>query len=157
MMMTTDGVALFGGMFNPVHLGHLLIASGAAEEHGLKTVHFLPARIPPHKPYRQEIPDALRVEMLQSAIGDDPRFSMLDMELNRASVSYTINTVDTLRAGGMTGRLYFIIGDDLLDGLASWKDIDRLKQELHFLIAPRDRAGVVPIPKRLPEGITASF
>lgn len=144
-------MALLGGTFNPPHIGHLLIASAASEQFGLKRVSFLPARIPPHKQYRKQVSDSDRLEMLKRAIGDDSRFDVLDIELAREGISYTIITVEDLRRSGIRGRIPFIIGDDQLPALCTWKAFERLREELLFLVAPR--SGAIPDFSVVPDGV----
>jgi nicotinate-nucleotide adenylyltransferase len=103
-------VAVFGGSFNPIHYGHLLLADEVLERLGLDRVLFVPAATPPHKPVAQLAPAADRFEMVRLAIDGHPRFGASDVELRRAGPSYTVDTLQELAAGG--DALFLVIGSE---------------------------------------------
>ena len=90
-------IGIFGGTFNPIHTGHLILAETARETFGLDRVLFIPANLPPHKATRDLAPGLLRLKLIQLAIRDHAAFAASDLELHRPGVSYTIETVHALR------------------------------------------------------------
>lgn len=138
--------AIFGGTFNPPHIGHLLIAEEVLVQTEYQAVLFIPAYIPPHK--KVEDPGAeIRLDMLRQSVADNPRFSVSDCEIRRAGVSYTIDTIRFLVAGGIVeSRPGLIIGDDLIDGFETWKEKDTLAQESSLIVAHRRFPGRLPMP-----------
>jgi len=112
-------VGVFGGSFNPIHFGHLLIADQVLEALGLDRVLFVPAASPPHKPAEELAPAEARFEMTRLAVQAHPRFAVSDVELRRRGTSYT---VDTLRALGREGELFLLLGSETFLDLLSWKD-----------------------------------
>jgi nicotinate-nucleotide adenylyltransferase len=119
----SERIGIFGGSFNPVHLGHLVAAQDALEHMGLFRVIFLPVAQPPHKPARPLAPASDRLEMLRLAIADDPRFEVSDEEIARGGVSYTVDTLRRFRARYPAATLYFLVGGDSLMELHTWRDI----------------------------------
>ncbi len=119
----SERIGIFGGSFNPVHLGHLVAAQDALEHMGLTRVVFLPAAQPPHKPARPLAPAAERLDLLRLAIADDPRFEVSDDEIARGGISYTVDTLRRFRARHPEAKLYFLVGGDSLLELHSWRDI----------------------------------
>lgn len=118
-----DRIGILGGSFNPVHLGHLVMAQDALERFGLDRVLFVPANQPPHKPTPGMASAADRLTMLQLATRGDPRFAVCEEELQRGGVSYTVDTLRRLRELHPGAGLHFIIGGDTLRELHTWKDI----------------------------------
>ncbi len=141
-MVAGRRVGVFGGTFDPPHVGHSIVAAEVAEAVALDRVLWVPARIPPHKQGRRITPPAVRRRMVEAAIGDDPRFALCDVELEREGVSYTVDTLRSLRASHPGWSLFLILGPDLLAGFASWKEPEAIG-ELAEPVAIR-RAGSVP-------------
>ena len=121
-----ERVGIFGGSFNPVHTGHLVLAQDALERFGLRKVIWIPAAQPPHKPSQALAPAADRLEMLRLALQGDPRFEVSEDEVNRGGVSYTVDTVQRLQDRRPDVQWTLIIGGDTLRELHTWKDIGRL-------------------------------
>jgi|APTNR8051073442_1049403.scaffolds.fasta_scaffold00090_75 nicotinate-nucleotide adenylyltransferase len=121
-----ERVGIFGGSFNPVHTGHLVMAQDALERFGLHKVLWIPAAQPPHKLSQALAPAADRLDMLRLALQDDPRFEVSEEELNRGGVSYTVDTVQRLQTRRPEVQWTLIIGGDTLCELHTWKDIGRL-------------------------------
>ena len=115
-------IGIFGGSFDPVHLGHLLVAECCREQARLDRVLFVPAAVPPHKQDRRLAPGDHRLAMLGLATGGNPAFGVLDVELARGGVSWTIDTLRAIGAERPADRLYLILGPDALAGLPSWRD-----------------------------------
>ncbi|MDW8344666.1 MAG: nicotinate-nucleotide adenylyltransferase [Verrucomicrobiae bacterium] len=130
-------VGLLGGSFNPVHLGHLIIAQDAYEQARLDEVWFIPCHRPPHKSARDLAAAAHRWVMLCKALAGDSRFVPLDLELRRGGISYSVDTLEELRRIYPTTQFYFIIGADGVADLPRWKDAERLMQMCQFLVMER--------------------
>lgn len=116
-----ERIGIFGGSFNPVHTGHLVMAQDAADHYGLHKVIWVPAAQPPHKP--SLAPAADRLEMLRLAVQGDARFEVSEEEIARGGVSYTVDTLKRLQERYAAARLHLIIGGDTLRELHTWKDI----------------------------------
>ena len=130
-------IGLFGGSFDPFHLGHFLVARTAVESFGLKKVLFLPCAQSPLKKKRPVAPDTARVKMLKQGLKDHPWAEVSDWEIRQGGVSYT---VETARAMGrqFPGRtLFWIMGSDQWRLLPAWKDPQELGRRLRFLVFPR--------------------
>ncbi len=140
MMMEDAGIekiGLYGGSFDPVHLGHLIVAQDAMEQLGLDRICFIPAA---QAPLREDSPAASaedRLAMLEAATAGTPGFEVIDDELRAGGVSYTIDTVRRLKARFDRHRLYWIIGGDQLDKLPKWKDIHQLAEFVEFICIHR--------------------
>lgn len=119
-------LGIFGGTFNPVHLGHLIMAQDAIEAFDLSRVIFVPCASPPHKPGAALAPAEHRLAMLETAIEGDLRFEVSDMEIQRGGMSYTIDTLRAVAAEHPGVELFFIIGADSLVELHLWRAIDEL-------------------------------
>ena len=127
----------FGGSFNPIHHGHLICARAVAEQAGYDRVTLIPSRQPPHKQEDTNIADAAeRLAMCRLAIADDPLFEVNDIELQRASVSYTIDTARELQRNGWD-RVHWLIGADMAMYLPQWHDTVSLLAEVHFVLMAR--------------------
>jgi nicotinate-nucleotide adenylyltransferase len=128
-----SGVGLMGGTFNPIHLGHLMAAEAVAELLDLQRVLFIPNKIPPHRGGASLASQEHRFVMCVLATASNPRFEVSRVELDRDTVSYTVDTVRLLREGGQAGALYFITGADTLMKYV-WKDLDGLLGNLAALV-----------------------
>ncbi|HVA45206.1 MAG TPA: nicotinate-nucleotide adenylyltransferase [Pirellulales bacterium] len=115
-------LGLFGGTFDPVHLGHLLLAEYCREQCRLDAVWFLPAAEPPHKQRPDLTPARQRIEMLQLAIGGHEAFSVCTREVERGGVSYTVDTLGELAAEQPSRQLFFLLGGDSLADLPRWRE-----------------------------------
>ena len=115
-------LGLFGGTFDPVHLGHLLLAEYCREQWGLDQVWFVPAAEPPHKQRGDLTPARQRIEMLQLALGGHPSFSVCTREVERGGVSYTIDTLRELVREDAARELFFLLGGDSLADLPRWRE-----------------------------------
>lgn len=137
--------ALFGGTFNPVHIGHLLIAEEVLAQTGCDNVLFIPANIPPHK----QLADpgaALRLSMLEKSIAGNRRFRCSDCEIRRAGVSYSIDTIRYLVGLGLVEpKPSLLIGDDLVKGFGSWKESEAILKESSIIVVHRRYAERLPI------------
>ncbi len=137
MLKPNEKIGLYGGSFDPIHNGHLILARDAAERLELDKVIFLPARISPHKLDRPPAPPEARCLMLATAIADEPRFEMDPCEIEREGPSFTIDTVQLFRDRYPGAKLYYFIGDDNLPELDTWRDIANLRESAHFVVLSR--------------------
>ncbi|MBT8045613.1 MAG: nicotinate-nucleotide adenylyltransferase [Pontiella sp.] len=115
-----------GGSFDPVHIGHLIIAQDAAERLELSEVVFIPAAIPPNKKSMQRADAEHRLNMLRLAVESDVDFSVSDIELERGGLSYTIDTVRALKKERPDVEWVLVVGSDTLVDLHNWYKIDEL-------------------------------
>ena len=136
-MISPRKIGLFGGSFDPVHHGHLILAREALEKLGLDRVIFIPAGISPHKLGRPPAPAALRCEMVAEAIADEPGFGWDDCEVRREGASFAIDTVRLMRGRHPGTEIFFFIGGDNLAALHTWKDIDTLEKLVTFVVFSR--------------------
>jgi nicotinate-nucleotide adenylyltransferase len=137
VLKPNEKIGLYGGSFDPIHNGHLILARDAMERLELDKVIFLPARISPHKLDRPPAPPGARCQMLAAAIADEPRFEMDPCEIEREGPSFTIDTVQLFRDRYPGAKLYYFIGDDNLPELDTWRDIANLRESAHFVVLSR--------------------
>ncbi len=119
-------IGIMGGSFDPVHMGHLIIAQDAVEGLNLSEVVFVPAAIPPHKQQLQRADAEHRLDMLRLAVESNPRFSVSDIEVERGGVSYTVDTLKALRDLYPDAALLLIVGSDTLVELHMWHDTEKI-------------------------------
>ena len=136
-------LGVFGGTFDPVHVGHLAIANAALEDIPLDRVLFVPARRSPLKDAAPVATVEDRVAMLERAIGGEARFAICRAEIDRPAPSYTVDTLEALRRDA-DDELYLIIGSDAYAAFARWKDPARIRALAHLVVAARPGA---PAPK----------
>ncbi|MDI6739433.1 MAG: nicotinate-nucleotide adenylyltransferase [Candidatus Edwardsbacteria bacterium] len=121
-----ERIGIFGGTFDPVHLGHLIAAQEAAESMHLDRVLFVPSGRPPHKRGRSLSPAADRLGMVRMAIRGDARFACSDAELRTQCASYTVATLERLKKEHRGSRLFLLIGLDQAALLSTWRKPERL-------------------------------
>ncbi len=139
-------IGLFGGSFNPVHLGHLLVAQAAREELGLSRIHFLPVAQSPFKPGATLAPAMERLRLLRLALAGQTDSEVDDQEIRRGGVSYTIDTVQDYVSRFPGVELYYLIGADHVAQLPAWRDAAELAGLVEFVIIPRPGQTVTPVP-----------
>ena len=130
-------IGILGGSFNPVHLGHLILAEQIRETTGLGRVLFIPASSPPHKPGTELAAGEHRLAMVRLAIEGNPFFEASDVEVRRGGVSYTIDTILELRREHPGDDFHFIIGADSVPELPTWYRTCELVDLCTFLIGSR--------------------
>ncbi|MGH7940091.1 MAG: nicotinate-nucleotide adenylyltransferase [Limisphaerales bacterium] len=135
-------LALFGGAFNPVHLGHLLVAQAAIEELQLHKLVFIPTGRSPFKQGDEPAAAALRTRWLRLALAGRPEYEIDEQEIERGGVSYTIDTVRHYTKRFPGAQLFYLIGADNAPRLNEWRDADELAALLNFAAVPRP--GQVP-------------
>jgi nicotinate-nucleotide adenylyltransferase len=129
-------LGIFGGVFDPVHFGHLQMAEAARESFNLSSLIFVPSGLPPHK----GLPVAScqdRLNMLKMATSKNPYFSISKLEIEKKECSYTKDTVEELKIIHKETEFYFVIGSDTISELKEWKEIDRLFREVKFVAVTR--------------------
>lgn len=119
-------IGVFGGSFDPVHVGHLIVAECCREQARLDRVLFVPAALPPHKRTRSLAPAADRLEMLRLATGGHDAFAVSTAEIDRGGVSYTADTLAGLAAVHPQDELLLVLGPDALADLPTWHDPARV-------------------------------
>jgi nicotinate-nucleotide adenylyltransferase len=144
--MTIERIGLFGGSFDPVHLGHLLVARAALEEVGLRRVFFIPAAQSPFKPNREPAPGPQRLRLLRLALAGMTECEVDGQELARGGVSYTIETVRRYAADYPRADLHYVVGADHVASLPQWREAEALARCARFIVVPRPDAGCVSLP-----------
>jgi nicotinate-nucleotide adenylyltransferase len=139
-------IGILGGTFNPVHIGHLILAEEIREKLGLNKVIFVPAFLPPHKENGSIASAAARLAMVRMAVKTNPNFFVSDVEIKRKGKSYTIDTVKEFNKIYPEDELYFITGSDLLNYLDDWKDLRNIIQIVKFVVATRPGFPLDKIP-----------
>jgi len=129
-------VGVLGGSFNPIHLGHLLLADEVRERLELDQILFVPASVPPHKPPRDLAAPEHRYSMVRLAIAGHSRFAVSDLELRRPGPSYTVDTLAEIRREA-DSELFLLLGSETFLDLLSWKEPARLAQLARLVVIPR--------------------
>jgi nicotinate-nucleotide adenylyltransferase len=133
-------LGVFGGTFNPVHLGHLRAAEQVVELLGLERMLFVPAADPPHKRGEAVAPAALRLEWVRRAIAGNKRFEVDALELQRRGPSFSVDTLREIGARVAPARPVFVVGADALAELGSWREPDTLLRLAHLAVMARPGA-----------------
>jgi nicotinate-nucleotide adenylyltransferase len=133
---------VFGGSFNPIHLGHLLMADELLERLGLDRVVFVPAGAPPHKPAALLAPAEHRYEMVRLAVAGHPGFQVSDIELRRRGPSFTVDTLEALAASG--DELFLPVGSETFLDLLSWRQPRRIVTLARVVVVPRTGSAFDP-------------
>jgi nicotinate-nucleotide adenylyltransferase len=136
-------LGIFGGTFDPVHYGHLLLAECCREQCRLDAVWFLPAAVPPHKQDRAPTPVAQRIEMLELAIAGNAAFSVCRYEADRGGINYTAETLAHIHEDDPSRELFLLLGADMLADLPHWRNPAKVC-ELALPVAVR-RPGCKPL------------
>jgi nicotinate-nucleotide adenylyltransferase len=139
-------IGMFGGSFDPVHLGHLLVAHSALEEVKLDRIYFIPAAQSPFKPEGAPAAAAERLRLLRLALAGQPALDIDDQELRRGGISYTIDTVQSYRLRFPGAELHYLIGADHVLLLPQWREAQTLAQVLEFLVIPRPGKTLAALP-----------
>jgi nicotinate-nucleotide adenylyltransferase len=130
-------VGVFGGTFDPVHQGHLILAEQCREQGRLDEVWFVPAPRPPHKEEQTLTRFDQRVEMLALALAGNPAFRVQDLEKEREGPSYTVLTLADLQRRHPGDELFLLIGSDTLADLPAWREPQRLVRHAGLLVTAR--------------------
>ena len=144
-----ERIGLFGGSFDPVHLGHLLVAQAAREELKLERIYFIPAAQSPFKPETKPTLAAERMKMLRMALAGNCSTEVDDQEIKRGGISYSIETVRDYAQRFPNAKIFYLIGADNVAALPKWREANELARLVEFLIIPR--------PGGVPAAIPAPF
>lgn len=147
-------IGIFGGSFDPVHYGHLILAELCRESCQLDEVRLVPAATPPHKQDQGRADNEHRFQMLKLAIGANPGVSAWDVELQRGGVSYTVDTLRVLREERPDDELFLLMGADSLYDLPNWRSPDQICDLA--ILAVTDRPGNRAIDFAVLEDVTTS-
>lgn len=142
-----ERIGLFGGSFDPVTLGHLLVAQAAREELELARLYFIPAAQSPLKPGFQSAPAALRLRMLRLALAGQSQCEIDEQEIVRGGYSYTIDTTRKYASRFPDAKLFYVIGSDLVPQLLKWREADELARLLEFIVIPRPGEPATDLPR----------
>ena len=137
-------IGLFGGSFDPPHIGHWLVAVDAFDRLALDRLDFIPAAQQPLKPGGHAAGAADRLRMLRAMVGQDPRFAVNPVEIERGGLSFTVDTAAAYHAAGGTDSLFLLLGTDAAAGLARWKEPERLLQLVQLVVLTRGAAPYAP-------------
>jgi nicotinate-nucleotide adenylyltransferase len=159
-----ERIGLFGGSFDPVHLGHLLVAQAAFEELQLSRLVFIPASQSPFKPDTQPAAAPIRLRMLRLALAGQSHYQVDEQELKRGGTSFTIDTVHHYVTRYPSAPLFYLIGADHISQLPKWREAEELARSVEFVVIPRPGVSTVsaPAPFRLrglqgfPLGVSSS-
>lgn len=144
-------LGIFGGTFDPPHIGHVAVARDVADALALDRVLWIPARIPPHKLDEAVSPASLRLEMAAAAAAADPRFQISDVELVRQGPSYTVDTLRTLRLRHPDAALFLILGSDQVRTLEhGWKEPEEVLRLATLALMDREGETAAEVAPPLP-------
>jgi len=141
-------IGILGGTFNPIHIGHLILAEEALSKLKLDKVVLVPTYIPPHKEVEGDVKPKDRFNMVELAVDGNPSFECSRLEIDSRKTSYSIDTLKALKDKyGPESQLYMITGSDLLKDLFSWKDVNEIFKMSKFVVANRPGYPVKELPK----------
>ncbi len=144
-------LGIFGGSFDPVHIGHLRLAEEAREQARLDRVLFIPTQVSPFKEGRTQIPGELRLAMLRLATEDNPAFQVSDTEIHRPGPSYTVDTLRELEREHPDAERFFITGTDALRDLPKWRQPEEVVRLTRFLVSVRPGVKKAEVLAALPD------
>lgn len=145
-------MGIFGGTFDPPHVGHVAVAADVADALALDRVLWIPAREPPHKAPGSASPAGKRLAMVRAAAAADPRFGVETLELERGGPSYTIDTVRELRRRMPDAELFLILGADQARVFDTWRDPSGIAAEVSFAVMDRGDESAAEAARGLPAG-----
>lgn len=157
-------LGIYGGSFDPVHLGHLLVAQAAVEELGLDRIFFVPAAQSPFKTNAKPAPDAVRLRLLRLALAGKTYCEVDDQEIQRGGISYTVDTLRAYAKKFPGAELFYLIGADNAAKLNGWREPTELARLAEFVAVPRPGGAVADFPapfrgrmlKGFPFGVSSS-
>ena len=130
-------IGIFGGSFDPVHLGHLLVAQAAVEELGLDRLSFIPAAQSPFKSENKIAPAEIRLQLLRRALAGKANCEIDEQEIKRGGISYSIETLRDYAKRFPKAQLFYLIGADNISKLNEWREADELAKLAEFVAIPR--------------------
>ena len=147
-------IGVFGGSFDPIHLGHLILAENCREQANLDQVLFMPCAMSPHKLDGAHGTDRQRLEMLDLAIGGHREFIRSDMEIKRGGVSYTVDTLRELETAQPENEWFFLMGADSLESFSTWREPGEILKLAKPIVV--SRPGSEPVDLGLLEGVSSA-
>jgi nicotinate-nucleotide adenylyltransferase len=141
-------IGVFGGTFDPPHVGHFIVAQDAAERLALDALFLMPAAVSPHKIEREPAPADARARMLEAGLADHARMRVSRIELDRGGVSYTVDTLRALRERSPADELLLLIGADQLGAFSSWRSPDQVLRLARLVVMDRDGVSVRQVGAR---------
>lgn len=158
-LLRAKRIGIYGGTFDPIHYGHLLLAESARQQMNLDLVLFVPAGIPPHKRDWVLAPEEDRVAMLELAIAGNPAFQVERFEVDSSEVSYTVHTVEYVQNQYPDAQLFLLLGEDMLRAFPNWYQPRRICELAPPLVIGRagreiedlEFLSTVASPKRMKE------
>lgn len=162
--MKPKRIGLYGGSFDPVHCGHLLVARAAVEELNLDRLCFIPAAQSPFKPDSRPLAAPERLRLLRLALAGLTWAEVDEQELHRGGVSYSVDTLEAYHRQFPGAELFYLIGADNVSQLPSWRRSAELARLAQFIVIPRPGQGAVALPepfkgqwlKGFPFGVSSS-
>jgi len=131
-------IGLFGGTFNPPHIGHFRLAKAAKKEFGLQKIFFIPSYLPPHKEPRNVLDANHRADMVKLLIEQDQDLIFSDFEISQKTISYSIDTIKYFKSEFPDKKIFFLIGTDAFYLIDMWKDHEQILKMVDFIIFPRE-------------------
>ncbi len=147
---------IFGGTFNPPHVGHLRLAEEVAFSHGLSRIVFIPSFISPHKNPGETASPEDRLEMIRRSCADNQVFEVSDIEISFQGPSYTVNTLEVF-SKDKSFEPYFVLGTDSLKEIRTWKDYAKLFTLSHFIVVKRPGLDFTSAWAEVPEAVRREF
>jgi nicotinate-nucleotide adenylyltransferase len=136
-MANKEKIGILGGTFDPIHIGHLILAEQVKDRLELDGVIFIPCLQPPHKTKRKSSPAKDRFRMIQLAIEGNRSVSVSDIELKRGGLSYTVDTLRQLKNIHPRSQIYFLTGSDMLEEIHTWREPEEIYKLAKIVIATR--------------------
>jgi nicotinate-nucleotide adenylyltransferase len=140
-------LGIFGGSFDPIHIGHLLVAQAAVEELGLDKIFFVPAAQSPFKPENEIAAAEIRLKLIRLALAGKTNCEIDDQEIRRNGISYTIETLRDYAKRFPGAQLFYLIGADNISKLSEWREADELAKLAEFVAIPRPGESMAQFPK----------
>jgi nicotinate-nucleotide adenylyltransferase len=140
-------IGLFGGSFDPVHLGHLLVAQAAVDELGLDRLFFIPAAQSPFKSENKIAPSEIRLKLLRLALAGKTNYEIDGQEIRRGGISYSIETLRDYAKRFPKAELFYLIGADNISKLNEWREANELAKLAEFVATPRPGESAAEFPK----------
>jgi nicotinate-nucleotide adenylyltransferase len=150
-------IGVYGGSFDPIHLGHLRAAEEVREQLALDRVIFVPAANPPHKPTRHLADGAARLAMIELAVADHSAFAASGIELERGGISYSVETVAEIARREPAAELWFLVGLDAWREIHLWRDVERFFELVNVAVVRRPPAPLETSIEHLPIAAREAF
>ena len=150
-------IGIYGGTFNPIHLGHLRTAEEIRQRFGMREIIFVPSAQPPHKQSPEIVDGSDRLKMVALAVTGNPKFSVSDLEVRRGGKSYSLDTLREIKQLHPESDLAFICGLDAFLEIDTWYHYQQLFAAADFIVTSRPGARRVALAKAIPEAVRQDF